>query len=136
MGCQLWMIHTIYWSSSYHYNEFDLHRCIQNRKHLIDCNLNTLIFLLNLLSKDLFCNLTYIPLTLHPRRGSRGILYIPPRCPRFTTNIQLWVILQTWQVVSPSPSDGSPLQMTCCYSFSCLLRHPWKKERGAILLFL
>jgi hypothetical protein len=27
---------------------------------------------------------TYIPLTLYPRRGSRGISDIPPRPPRFT----------------------------------------------------
>jgi hypothetical protein len=27
---------------------------------------------------------TYIPLTLYPRRGSRGISNIPPRHPRFT----------------------------------------------------
>jgi hypothetical protein len=27
---------------------------------------------------------TYIPLTLYPRRGSRGILDIPPRRSRFT----------------------------------------------------
>jgi hypothetical protein len=27
---------------------------------------------------------TYIPLTLYPRRGSRGISDIPPRRPRFT----------------------------------------------------
>jgi hypothetical protein len=29
-------------------------------------------------------NNTYIPLTLYPRRGSRGISDIPPRHPRFT----------------------------------------------------
>jgi hypothetical protein len=27
---------------------------------------------------------TYTPLALYPRRGSRGISYIPPRRPRFT----------------------------------------------------
>jgi hypothetical protein len=27
---------------------------------------------------------THIPLTLYPRRGSRGISDIPPRLPRFT----------------------------------------------------
>jgi hypothetical protein len=30
---------------------------------------------------------TYIPLTLYPRRDSRGILDIPPRRPHFTQNI-------------------------------------------------
>jgi hypothetical protein len=52
---------------------------------------------------------TYIPLTLYPRRGGRGISDIPPR--RFIKIIYLWVILQTWQVVSPSPSDRSLSQV-------------------------
>jgi hypothetical protein len=32
----------------------------------------------------LYVSFTYIPLTLYPRRGSRGVLDIPPRRPRFT----------------------------------------------------
>jgi hypothetical protein len=50
---------------------------------------------------------TYISLTLHPWRGSRGISDIPPRCRRFTKIANLWGILQTWQVVSQSPYDRS-----------------------------
>jgi hypothetical protein len=58
---------------------------------------------------------TYIPLTLYPRRGSRDISDILPililRCPYFTKIIWLWGILQTWQVVSPSPSNRSLSQV-------------------------
>jgi hypothetical protein len=50
---------------------------------------------------------TFIPLTLYPRRGSRGISDIAPRRPSFTKITKLWETLQTWQVVSPSPSDQS-----------------------------
>jgi hypothetical protein len=66
---------------------------------------------------------TYIPLTLYPRRGSRGISDIPLRHPRFTKISKLWIILQTWQVVSPSPSSCSLSQVLSmeerekCYSF-------------------
>jgi hypothetical protein len=42
--------------------------------------------------------ITYIPLTLYPRRDSRGISDIPPRRLRFIKFILLQVILQTWQV--------------------------------------
>jgi hypothetical protein len=48
--------------------------------------------------------LTNIPLTIYPRRGSRGISDIPPKHPRFTKISYVWGTLQTWQVVSPSPS--------------------------------
>jgi hypothetical protein len=34
--------------------------------------------------KVFFYYITYIPLTLYPRRGSRGISDTPPRRPRFT----------------------------------------------------
>jgi hypothetical protein len=53
----------------------------------------------------------YIPFTLFPRSGSRDISDIPPRHPHFTNMIQLWEILQTWQMASASPSDRSPSQM-------------------------
>jgi hypothetical protein len=57
--------------------------------------------------------ITYIhtPLTLYPRRGSRGISNIPSRHPRFTKISWLWGTLQTWQVVSPSPSYCSLSQV-------------------------
>jgi hypothetical protein len=35
---------------------------------------------------DIYILHTNIPLTLYPRRGSRGISDIPPRRPRFTKN--------------------------------------------------
>jgi hypothetical protein len=46
-------------------------------------------------------------LTLDPRWGSRGILDILLRRPRFNKITYLWGILQTWQVGSPLPSDRS-----------------------------
>jgi hypothetical protein len=36
------------------------------------------------LQREEFIIHTYIPLTIYPRRGSRGISNIPPRYPRFT----------------------------------------------------
>jgi hypothetical protein len=79
-------------------------------------------------------NNTYIPLTLYSRRGSRGISDIPPRRPRSTKIISLWVILQTWQVAHRR-LIAIYLRCKCNKSFSSLLRHPWKKECGEILLF-
>jgi hypothetical protein len=46
---------------------------------------------------------TYIPLILYPRRRTAAILDISLRRSRFTKINWLWIILQTWQVVSPSP---------------------------------
>jgi hypothetical protein len=54
---------------------------------------------------------TYIPLTLYPLRGSRGISNIPPR------------------------HRGKPIAVLLQSISIYLLRHPWKKARGAILLF-
>jgi hypothetical protein len=68
---------------------------------------------------------TYIPLMLYPRRGSRGILDIPPKRPRFTKIILLWVILQTWQVVSPSPRLIAVYLSTVQYSTVQCQRNIW-----------
>jgi hypothetical protein len=58
------------------------------------------------LSKTVKCKYThtYIPLTLYPQRGSRGISDISPRHPLFTKISYLWRTQQTWHVVRPSPS--------------------------------
>jgi hypothetical protein len=60
--------------------------CIWQRKETKDCH-----FILRFMPKYVTNPLkwdpilhTYIPLTLYPRRGSRGISNIPPRHPRFT----------------------------------------------------
>jgi hypothetical protein len=79
-----------------------------NSKNCISFNSQKSFFSLQLYIHTLIH--TYIPLPLYPRRGSRGILDIPLRRPRFTKVIlfiYLWVMLQTWQVASPSPSDRS-----------------------------
>jgi hypothetical protein len=78
-------------------------------------------------------SITYIPLTLYLRRGSRGISDIPPRHPRFTklamrntTDVTggkpIAVLLQSISGVNPI----NPL--VAFYDI-------YGKERGAILLF-
>jgi hypothetical protein len=50
----------------------------------IPCKLRKLFYVCNL-PADITLNIRiYIPLTLYPRRGSRGISNIPPRHPHFT----------------------------------------------------
>jgi hypothetical protein len=70
---------------------------------------------------------TNIPPTLYPRRGSRGISDIPPRCSRFTKITYLWGIFRRdrWYA-------HRSLSQVKVLSFTRLLRHTWKKERGAI----
>jgi hypothetical protein len=80
---------------------------------------------------------TNIPLTLYARRGGRSISDIPPRHPHFTKIIL--AMRNTADVTGGKPIAVLLQSISgvskCYYSFSRLLRHPWRKERGAILLF-
>jgi hypothetical protein len=73
----------------------------------------------------------YIPFSLYPRRVSRDISDIPPRRLNFTKIIWLWEILQTWQVVSPWPSNHSQSQVWVWIILKSPLRHPLNNGRSA-----
>jgi hypothetical protein len=74
-----------------------------------------------------------MPLTLYPRRGSRCISNIPPRHPRFTK-----IIMRNTADVTggkPIPALLQSISGVSAITFSRLLRHPWRKQRVALLLF-
>jgi hypothetical protein len=65
-------------------------------------------------------------------KGSQRHLKYSSETPTFYQNYLFMRNLQTWQVVSLLPSDYSLSEVLV---HPCCLRHPWKEERGAILLF-
>jgi hypothetical protein len=73
----------------------------------------------------------YKPLTLYPRRDSRGISDITPWTPTFYQ--YYFALSNTADVTGGKPT--AVWSQVCYQSFSHLLRHPWKKEWGAIFLF-
>jgi hypothetical protein len=90
---------TVVGEFSYHYVKVVKNTCPQTSENAF------------LPSKLFLHTYTYITLTLYPRRGSRGISDIPPNHSHSTKITSLWGILQTWQVVSPSPSGRSLSQV-------------------------
>jgi hypothetical protein len=90
---------TVVGEFSYHYVKVVKNTCPQTSENAF------------LPSKLFLHTYTYITLTLYPRRGSRGISDIPPNHSHFAKITSLWGILQTWQVVSPSPSGRSLSQV-------------------------
>jgi hypothetical protein len=72
--------------------------------------------------------LTYIPLTLYPRRDSKYITDIPPRR-------QNDLAMRNTADVTGGKSIAVFLRCIFCWSFSRLLRDHWKKGiLGSILL--
>jgi hypothetical protein len=59
------------------------YKAIENEDEYLTGNVN-FKKLSNSINTNYYYTNTYIPLTLYPRRGSRSILDIPPRNPRFT----------------------------------------------------
>jgi hypothetical protein len=72
----------------------------------------------------------YISLTRYPRRGSRGVSDIAPR-PTFYQN---YLAVRNTADVTGGKPIAVYLRCKCYLSYSRLVRHPWKKERGAIFI--
>jgi hypothetical protein len=73
-----WKTHSPRNKNSKKFIQFMLYKRLVNR---------FLYFFVTAIRKSRICIHTYIPLTLYPRTGSRGISDIPPRHPRFTKNL-------------------------------------------------
>jgi hypothetical protein len=78
---------------------------------------------------------TYIPLMLYPQSGSRGNLRYYSESPTFYQNYL--AMSNTADVTGGKPIDVWSQSISGVNAINPLvaLRHPWKKERGAILLF-
>jgi hypothetical protein len=77
---------------------------------------------------------TYIPLTLYPRRGSRGVSDIFPDA---HVLLKLLAMRNTADVIGGKPIAVLLQSISSVSAINPLglLQHPWKKERGAIILF-